>query len=132
MRAIPKRIEAALKCGEIDLACFDLVVFAVRNPTAKLELNARLHARSGGPPEPLTLRWAPAPRARSREGSARRLQPDVLELVDFPIKSHGYSRVVPHPLGSQLRSPSLEDLGLFSFSSFGTRGLYGTLESVRI
>ena len=46
-------------------------------------------------------------------------------VVDYLIRSHIYGQPIPHPLPASLgRDP--EELALFSFSSYGRHGLYGT------
>jgi molybdopterin-synthase adenylyltransferase len=49
VRAIPKKIEVALAEGAIDLRAYDLVVFALGNPTVELALNEQIHAMGDGP-----------------------------------------------------------------------------------
>jgi hypothetical protein len=55
----------------------------------------------------------------------------AIDVVDYLIKSHVYGLVVPHPFPPQKSNDSLEELALYSFSSYGTRGLYGSFETTR-
>lgn len=50
VRAVPKKIEVALADGAIDLRAYDLVVFALGDPTVELSLNERIHAMGGDGP----------------------------------------------------------------------------------
>jgi len=49
----------------------------------------------------------------------------AVAMVDFPIRSHLYRRVSPHPLPARLGRDTAE-LALFSFSQYGRWGLYGS------
>jgi hypothetical protein len=48
-----------------------------------------------------------------------------IAAVDFLIRSHLYGWAVPHPLPKSLGRDTRK-LGLFSFSQYGSRALYGT------
>jgi hypothetical protein len=47
--AVVSSIEAALASGAVDLSCYDLVLFAVGDPTLELDMNARLLAKPAAP-----------------------------------------------------------------------------------
>jgi hypothetical protein len=54
---------------------------------------------------------------------------DPVATVDFLIKSHVFGLVAPHPL-TGAPSDQERDLAYWSFSAFGRRGVFGTLDDV--